>query len=74
MRDNKSIHGFNLSFLFLRTDIFSEAVEVMEKWIEQNKIKIAKVNLFKIWDVARAHQFIQTGNSIGKIVLDLTDN
>lgn len=53
--DNKSVHGFNLSFLFTRTDIFTNSVEVMTKWIEENKIKVAKVNLFKIWDVAKAH-------------------
>jgi len=46
----------------------------MNKWVEEKKLKVAKVNLFKIADVQKAHEFIQTGKSIGKIVLDLNEN
>ncbi len=55
---NKSVMCFNLSFLFSRDDLKEEAMNKMIQWVESGKLKVLKVNEFKFWEVAKAHQFI----------------
>lgn len=71
--DNRSIHGFNLSFLFSRTDVFEEAMMYLSKWIETGELKVSKVTEYHFDEVQKAHSDIQGGNTIGKLVL-VTNN
>lgn len=66
---NKSVVTFNLSFLFDRMDLLGEAMEKMMPWLEEGKIKVAKVNEYKVEDVALAHADLESGKTIGKLVL-----
>lgn len=66
---NKSIVTFNLSFLFDRMDLLGEAMEKMMPWLEEGKIKVAKVNEYKVEDVGLAHADLESGKTIGKLVL-----
>ena len=66
---NKSVVTFNLSFLFDRMDLLGEAMDEMLPWLEQGKIKVAKVNEYKVEDVAKAHADLESGKTIGKLVL-----
>ncbi len=66
---NKSVVTFNLSFLFDRMDLLGEAMEKMMPWLEEGKIKVAKVNEYKVEDVGLAHADLESGKTIGKLVL-----
>lgn len=66
---NKSLVTFNLSFLFPRKDLLQEGMREILKWIEEEKIVPPPITIFKISEMAKAHELIETGQSIGKIVI-----
>lgn len=67
--ENKSIITFNLSFLFNRVDLFSEAMTDLLKWYEEGKLQAPDVQSFSAVDVGKAHQALESGKTVGKIVL-----
>ena len=69
--ENKSLIGFNLSFLFERDDLVIEGMNELLRLIEENKISAPRVTSFSMKDVARAHELIESGQSTGKIVISV---
>lgn len=67
---NKSVVTFNLSFLFDRTDLLGEAMNAMLPWLEEGKIKVAKVTAYPASEVGRAHADLESGKTVGKLVLN----
>jgi NADPH:quinone reductase-like Zn-dependent oxidoreductase len=67
--DNKSIISFNLSYLFHRTDLLQEAMEQLVGWVEAGKIKPAPLQRFPLEKVADAHRALESGTTVGKIIL-----
>lgn len=67
--DNKAVMGFNLSFLFARRDILEIGIANMLPWIESEQIKVSKVTEYKMENVANAHRDIQSGKTVGKLVM-----
>jgi synaptic vesicle membrane protein VAT-1 len=67
--DNKSIAGFNLSFLFEHELLRKEGVEGLSELIHEGTLPPPKVTVFPVEKAAEAHKFIESGNSVGKIVL-----
>ena len=67
--NTRSLITFNLSFLFDRIELFKEATDDLLKWIEEGKISPLKVTTYPFEDVANAHRDLQSGNTIGKLVL-----
>ncbi len=67
--ENKSVLGFNLSFLFNRKDLIREGIRNLIKWYEDGKLKAPQITEFKFWEVGLAHQYLQSGKSVGKIIL-----
>ena len=68
---NRSVLGFNLSFLFERADLFSEAMTNLLRWVDEGKIAAPKTTSFAFGDVALAHAAIESGQTTGKLVLTL---
>lgn len=66
---NKSVVGFNLSFLFERQELLQEAMEDLIAWLKEGKIKPLKVEVYPFQEVAEAHRKIESGTSVGKLVL-----
>jgi synaptic vesicle membrane protein VAT-1 len=66
---NKSLITFNLSFLFERKDLFHEALDDLLRWYGEGKLKIPRVKVYSLSDVAKAHAELESGQSVGKIVL-----
>lgn len=66
---NKSVVTFNLSFLFDRTDLLSEGMNEMLKWLVAGQIKVAKVTSYPAEQVADAHRDLESGKTTGKLVL-----
>jgi NADPH:quinone reductase-like Zn-dependent oxidoreductase len=66
---NKSIVTFNLSFLFHRNDLLQEAMRDLIPWVKSKKILFPPLTSFSLNNVSLAHKSIESGNSIGKIIL-----
>ena len=66
---NKSILGFNLSFFADEREVLSDLFDQILQWIEDGKLSCPRVVEMGMEKVAEAHTLIQSGKSIGKIVL-----
>lgn len=67
--DNKSIAGFNLSFFADEHEIIEKYMAQLIQWVEAEKVAVADVTLFDVKDIGKAHALIQSGTSVGKIVI-----
>ena len=71
--DNKSVLGFNLSFLFDRDDLLEQSMGEMLAWLREGIIAPVPVTcVVPLSDVADAHRRLESGLTTGKIVLDCT--
>jgi NADPH:quinone reductase-like Zn-dependent oxidoreductase len=68
--ENKSVMAFNLSYLFDRPDILAESMAALSGWIEQGKLAAPRVQPFPMDRVADAHRALESGKTIGKLVLE----
>jgi len=66
---NYSLVTFNLSFLFHRTDLLKTAVEDLNKWFNEGKINLPPIKSYPFSDSAQAHRDLQSGRTVGKLVL-----
>ncbi len=69
VKENRSVIGFNLSFLFERRDLFEEAFGDLLAWIDDGTLAPPAVTTFPLADVARAHQLLESGQTTGKLIL-----
>jgi len=69
--ENKSLIAFNLSFLFDRQELLNEAMPPLLAWLQEGKLQAPRVDVFPFTQVAQAHQAIQSGRTVGKLVLSL---
>ena len=65
---SKSVHGFNLSFFADETALVDAYMDQLVRWVGEGRLTVAKVTEFDASEVPRAHQLIQSGKSVGKIV------
>eukprot|EP01138_Halocafeteria_seosinensis_P001008 gb/GECG01001032.1/.p1 GENE.gb/GECG01001032.1/~~gb/GECG01001032.1/.p1 ORF type:complete len:432 (+),score=48.00 gb/GECG01001032.1/:1-1296(+) len=68
-RSNKSVMGFNLSFLFSHTEILEMAMSDFFKWHDAGALNPPLVTSYALRDVATAHAAIESGKTRGKLVL-----
>lgn len=69
MDKNKSLVTFQLSYLFHREDLLEESMNDLIKWVEEGKIKAPPVQAFAYDKVADAHRALESGTTIGKLIL-----
>jgi synaptic vesicle membrane protein VAT-1 len=67
--ENKSLVTFNLSFLFGRQDLFQQGMEEIIKWLETGELQVPSIKTFPLEQVADAHRELESGKTIGKLVL-----
>lgn len=67
--DNKSVMAFNLSSLMPRKGILSKDLEQMLQWFQEGKIQAPLVKEYPFDQVAQAQADLESGHSIGKLVL-----
>lgn len=66
---NRSIMAFNLSFLFDRSDILREGIAFVTHLLQTKKIVPLPVTEYPFADVVRAQQNIESGATVGRLVL-----
>ena len=67
--ESRSVLAFNLSYLFDRIDLLHEALGQIIGWLEDGSIHPPAVTSYPLAEVARAHADIESGRTIGKLVL-----
>jgi len=67
--DNRSVMAFNLSYLFEQRHILEEAMGKLLGWVEEGRIVMPPVTRFPMDRVAEAHQALESGKTVGKLVL-----
>ena len=67
--DNASVLAFNLSYLFERQDVLAEAMGRLLAWVDEGRIIPPPVTRFPLDRVAEAHRALESGSTVGKLVL-----
>jgi len=68
---NRSVLAFNLSFLFARKSIFQEGMQQLLNWVVSGRIHPPPITAYPFAKVADAHRDLESGQTIGKLVLTL---
>jgi NADPH:quinone reductase-like Zn-dependent oxidoreductase len=68
-KDSRSVLAFNLSYLFDRQDILDEGMTLLETCLRDGSFAPPPVETYPLEDVARAHRDIESGRTVGKLVL-----
>ena len=67
--ENKSVMAFNLSYLFSRKDLLAESMNALLALVRDRKLGAPEVTTFSLEHVAEAHRAIESGKTVGKLVL-----
>ena len=67
--ESKTIAGFNLSFFSSEHELIAQYMEQIIAWIDQGAITLPDPQIFAMEDIHKAHELIQSGKSVGKIVV-----
>jgi NADPH:quinone reductase-like Zn-dependent oxidoreductase len=68
-KENRSVLGFNLSYLFGRPDILERSMADLLGWLGEGRIAPLEVTPYPLARVADAHRAIESGQTVGKLVL-----
>jgi len=68
---NRSVLGFNLSFLFDRGDLLARGLERITGWLRAGSPVPPPVTTWPFEQVADAHRALESGRTVGKLVLML---
>ena len=67
--ENRSVLAFNLSYLFTETEILAEAMTELLRWLEDGRIRPLPVTTYEFDKIAAAHRDLESGRTVGKLVL-----
>jgi NADPH:quinone reductase-like Zn-dependent oxidoreductase len=66
---NKSVLAFNLSYLLAEKEILAEAMAALLGWLAEGRVRPLPVTTFPFEEVAAAHRALESGETVGKLVL-----
>merc|ERR1711948_92726 len=67
--ESKAVLGFNLSFFAEEKGLMKQYMDQLSSWLAAGELKVSKVQTMEMSQIHDAHSCIQSGVSIGKIVL-----
>ena len=73
---NKSVMGFNLSFFVNEIGMLGVMYDQIERWLGEDgerKLQCPRVTEMAMEDIGEAHQLIQSGKTVGKLVMVTSD-
>lgn len=70
--ESRSILAFNMSFLADRRDILIPALQQLLHWYREGKLQLPPITTFPFEQVAEAHRALESGQTVGKLVLTVT--
>ncbi|MFT7623117.1 MAG: NADPH:quinone reductase-like Zn-dependent oxidoreductase, partial [Myxococcota bacterium] len=65
----KSVLAFNLSYLFAERSMLERATGQLWEWADAGKLTPPGVTRYRLDDVAQAHADLESGKTVGKLVL-----
>ncbi len=68
-KKNRNLITFNLSFLFDRKDLRDLIMRDLYSWLKEGQIRMPKIAAYPFDHVAQAHSDLQSGQTVGKLVL-----
>lgn len=71
-KDNHSVLAFNLSYLMKNKEILTEDLDIMLNWIQEGKVVPPSVKTYPLEQVAQAHRDLESGQTVGKLILTTT--
>jgi len=66
---SKSVLAFNLSYMFEEQWLLDEAMHQLIAWLEEGTIQAPPVTTYPLDEVARAHRDLESGQTVGKLIL-----
>lgn len=66
---NKSVMGFNLSFFVEEIEMLGTLYDQISTWVQTGELQCPRVVEMKMAEITNAHALIQSGKSVGKIVI-----
>jgi NADPH:quinone reductase-like Zn-dependent oxidoreductase len=72
--DSKGVLGFNLSFFSQEYAMIEKYFAQIMEWIEQGKIVAPSCSVCDMKDIGKAHEAIQSGATVGKLVMRVPNN
>mmetsp|Transcript_57193 Transcript_57193/g.139431 ORF Transcript_57193/g.139431 Transcript_57193/m.139431 type:complete len:512 (+) Transcript_57193:77-1612(+) len=69
VKDNKSILGFNLSFFVDEIELLGVMHDQIGRWLTTGVLEPPRLTSLPMNSIHEAHQLIQSGKSVGKIVM-----
>jgi synaptic vesicle membrane protein VAT-1 len=66
---NASVLAFNLSYLFERRDVLAEGMARLLAWVDEGRLVAPPVTVLPLAQVAEAHRALESGQTVGKLVL-----
>lgn len=66
---NRGVLGFNLSYMFEHTQRLAEAMDELLAWLAAGHLAAPRVRVFPFARVADAHRALESGQTVGKLVL-----
>lgn len=66
---NRSVMAFNLSYLFDEASVLEEGMRALLAWLNEGKLRPHAVQTFAFEEVRKAHQLLESGTTVGKLVL-----
>jgi NADPH:quinone reductase-like Zn-dependent oxidoreductase len=66
---NRGVLACNLSYLFGRGELLAEAMAELFDWMRAGRIRPPPVRAYRLHEAAQAHAALESGDSIGKLVL-----
>jgi len=67
--ENRSVLAFNLSYLFEHNERLRELMERLLGWWREGRLTLPKLTTYPLDRVADAHRDLESGQTIGKLVL-----
>lgn len=67
--DNKSVMAFNLSYLFDEVAVLEQGMGALLERVAKEELTPLPVTTYRMEDVARAHRALESGDTVGKLVL-----
>lgn len=68
---SRSVLAFNLSYFFGQKVLLTEIMDQLLEWLRQGRIAPPPVTAYPFEAVAEAHRAIESGESVGKLVLEM---
>jgi synaptic vesicle membrane protein VAT-1 len=69
--DNRSVLAFNLSFVSTRTELLVPAMTKILQGFAEGRLRAPPVTRYPMADVGRAHADLESGRTVGKLVLEV---